>query len=101
MNRSPLAHAPDAVHACVSWPGSWAFLLGCILRVCVLTRRAGDGDVACASIILEGERTGVLANVLRRLEMWKLTKIQVFDWLYVLSRLAPLYALTLSQNVFG
>lgn len=100
MNRSPLAHAPDAVHVC---PLAWlvGFLLGCILRVCVLTRRAGDGDVACASIILEGERTGVLANVLRRLEMWKLTKIQVFDWLYVPSRLAPLYTLTLSQNVFG
>lgn len=64
-------------------------------------RTRDDGDVACASIILEGERTGVLANVLRRLEMWKLTKIQVFDWLYVPSRLAPLYALTLSQNVFG
>jgi hypothetical protein len=26
-------------------------------------RTRDDGDVACASIILEGERTGVLANV--------------------------------------
>jgi hypothetical protein len=38
----------------VWWRPAWERMLG-------LTRRAWHGDVACAFVILEGKRTGVLA----------------------------------------